>query len=183
MDYNSSGTSGMSTGIGLFGGFTYFAIIVLVVYSLWKIFEKAGKPGWAAIIPIYNIIILLEIIGKPPIWILWMLLPCSNIVFGIWAMNLLAKSFGKSEGFTVGLILLPFIFYPLLGLTDARYLGPSAKEANGFGANNQFGVNNPFGANNPFGGNNPFNQPPAATPPVTPPSTPTPPAPPTTPEA
>ncbi|MGY0039874.1 DUF5684 domain-containing protein [Pedobacter sp. NJ-S-72] len=120
----------------------------------------------------------MEIIGKPPIWILWMILPCSNIVFGIWSMNLLAKSFGKSEGFTVGLLLLPFIFYPLLAFTDARYLGPSAKEANGFGPNNQFGANNPFGDKNPFGGNNPFNQPPA-----TPPSTPNPPTPPTTPEA
>ncbi|KIO78551.1 hypothetical protein TH53_02975 [Pedobacter lusitanus] len=158
MDYNATGTSPM--GIGLFGGLMYFAVLILIVYSMWRIFEKAGKPGWAAIVPIYNMIVILEIIGKPPIWILWLILPCTNIVFGIWSINLLAKSFGKSEGFTVGLLLLPFIFFPLLAFTDARYLGPSAKEANGFGSNNQ------FGANNPFGGNNPFNQPP--TPPTTP---------------
>lgn len=182
MDYNAS-SSPMSTGVGLFGGFTYLAILVLVVYSMWRVFEKAGKPGWAAIVPIYNIVVLLEIIGKPPIWILWMLLPCTNIIFGIWALNLLSKSFGKSEGFTIGLILLPFIFFPLLGLTDARYLGPSAKEANGFGPNNQFGANNPFNGNNPFGANNPFNQPPV-TPtaaPTTPPAAPNPPTPPSTP--
>ncbi|MBB5635733.1 hypothetical protein HDF26_003853 [Pedobacter cryoconitis] len=171
MDYNSSGTSPLSTGVGVFGGLLYFAILVLVVYSMWRVFEKAGKPGWAAIIPIYNLIILLEIIGKPPIWILWLILPCTNVIFYVWSLNLLAKSFGKSEGFTVGLILLPFIFYPLLAFTDARYLGPSAKEANGFGPNNQFGANNPFGGNNPFGANNPFNQPPN-TPPNTPPTPP-----------
>ncbi|MBB6499802.1 DUF5684 domain-containing protein [Pedobacter cryoconitis] len=153
MDYNSSASSAVSAGVGIFGGTMYLVFIVLAVAGMWKTFEKAGKPGWAAIIPIYNLIIILEIIGKPTIWILWLILPCTNIVFYIWSLNLLAKSFGKTEGFTVGLVILPFIFYPLLGFTDARYLGPSAREAQGFGPNNPFGQNNPFG-------NNPFNQPP-----------------------
>ena len=51
-------------------GFVYFAIILLIIISMWKIFTKAGKPGWAAIIPIYNIIVLLEIVGKPVWWII-----------------------------------------------------------------------------------------------------------------
>lgn len=184
MDYNAS-PSPFSPSIGIFGGLTYFAFVVLLVYSLWRIFEKAGKPGWAALIPIYNLIIWLEIIGKPPIWILWLLIPCTFPIFYIWSTNLLAKSYGKSVGFTIGLLLLPYIFFPLLAFTDARYLGPSAKEANGFGPNNQFGANNPFNGNNPFGANNPFNQPPVTPPttPTTPPAAPNPPTPPATPEA
>jgi hypothetical protein len=105
----------------------YLAIIVLIIVSEWKIYTKAGKPGWACIIPIYNILVLLEIVGKPWWWLLLLLIPIVNIVFLIWMTNLLSKSFGKSEGFTVGLILLPFIFYPILGLGDAQYSGPAGK--------------------------------------------------------
>lgn len=149
MDYNSSAPA---AGVGAFGVIIYLVFLVLVFGSMWKIFEKAGKPGWAAIIPIYNLIILIEIVGKPTIWVLWLLLPCVNFVFLIWLTNLLAKSFGKSEGYTAGLILVPFVFYPLLGFGDAAYQGPSAAEANGFNStNNKFGVNNPFNQppNNP----------------------------------
>jgi hypothetical protein len=103
----------------------YLAIIVLIIVAQWKIYEKAGKPGWACIIPIYNIIVLLEIIGKPWWWLLLMLVPIVNIIFLIWMTNLLSLSFGKSEGFTVGLILLPIIFYPILGFGDATYNGPA----------------------------------------------------------
>ncbi|ETZ19669.1 MULTISPECIES: DUF5684 domain-containing protein [Pedobacter] len=154
MDYNSEYSSAAAAGLG--AGTVFFCLIVLVIVyaGLWKTFVKAGKPGWAAIIPIYNLIVLIEIVGKPTIWILWLLIPCVNIVFSVWLMNLLSKSFGKTEGFTVGLIILPIVFYPILGFGDAKYLGPSAAEAqNGF--NNP---NNPFGNNNPF--NDPFNKPP-----------------------
>ncbi|SMC71709.1 DUF5684 domain-containing protein [Pedobacter nyackensis] len=153
MDYNSDYSS---VGTGFSAGMIFFwlALMVLVYASMWKVFVKAGKPGWAAIIPIYNLIVLIEIVGKPTIWILWLLIPCVNIVFAIWLMNLVSKSFGKSEGFTVGLVILPFVFYPILGFGDAKYLGPSAAEA-------QNGFNNPFGSNNPFNKpNDPFNQPP-----------------------
>lgn len=103
----------------------YVAIFALIIVSQWKVFTKAGKPGWACIIPIYNIIVLLEIIGKPWWWLLLMFIPVVNIVFAIWMINLLAKSFGKSEGFTVGLVLLPFIFISILGFGDAAYKGPA----------------------------------------------------------
>lgn len=103
----------------------YLGIIVLLIVSQWKIFSKANKPGWACLIPIYNIIVLLEIIGKPWWWLLLFLIPIVNLVFAIWMTNLLSKSFGKSEGFTIGLLLLPFIFYPILGLGDAKYNGPA----------------------------------------------------------
>ena len=105
----------------------YFAIIVLLIVAQWKIYTKAGKPGWACIIPIYNTIVLLEIIGKPWWWLLLLIIPVANIIFAVWMINLLSKSFGKSEGFTVGLILLPIIFYPILGFGDANYNGPAGE--------------------------------------------------------
>ncbi|MCX2450478.1 DUF5684 domain-containing protein [Pedobacter sp. PLR] len=142
-----------SESFGFFStGFVLFMLFLglMNIIGMWKIFEKAGKPGWASLIPIYNMIVLVEIVGKPTIWILWLLIPCTAPIFGIWLLNLLSKSFGKDEGYTVGLVLFSFIFVPLLGFGPAKYLGPSAAEAQRFN-----GMNNPFG-----GGNNPFNQPP-----------------------
>lgn len=104
-----------------------FVVFVLIIVANWRIYEKAGKPGWTAIIPIYNVLILLEIIGKPWWWLLLMIfVPLGSLIWGIWSTNLLAKSFGKNEGFTVGLILLPFIFYPILGFGNAEYQEPAA---------------------------------------------------------
>ena len=115
--------------MGAVGVIIYLGIIVLMIASLWKIFTKAGKPGWASIIPIYNIIILLEIVGKPVWWLILFLIPLVNAIFAIWTINLLSKSFGKDEGFTVGLLLLGFVFYPILAFGSAEYQGPVAKEA------------------------------------------------------
>ena len=103
-------------------------VSVIVIIGHWKIYEKAGKPGWASLIPFYNIIVLLEIIGKPVWWLLLIIFPCTSLIFAIWATNLLSKSFGQSEGFTVGLILLPMIFYPMLGFGNYQYLGPAGAE-------------------------------------------------------
>lgn len=99
----------------------YIGVIIVLLASQWKIFSKAGKPGWACLIPIYSTIVLLEIIKKPVWWIFMFLIPLVNIYFLIVAMNELSKSFGKSTGFTVGLLLLPFIFYPILGFGSAEY--------------------------------------------------------------
>jgi hypothetical protein len=99
-----------------------FLFVLITVESQWKIYKKAGKKGWASIIPIYNIIVLLEIVKKSIWWLVLLLIPFVNIVFAIWMTNLLSKRFGKNEGFTIGLILLPFIFYPLLGLSRTVYL-------------------------------------------------------------
>jgi hypothetical protein len=105
----------------------YLAIIVLVIVGMWKTNIKANKPGWACIIPIYNIIVLLEIVGKPWWWLLLMLIPVVNIVLAIWMVNLLSKSFGHGVGFTLGLIFLGFIFIPILGLGESKYIGPAGK--------------------------------------------------------
>lgn len=94
-------------------------LIAVVLASQWVIFTKAGKPGWAAIIPIYNLVVLLEIVGRPIWWILLMFL-CFPVVFIIVMLDL-AKAFGKDTIFAVGLILLGFIFLPLLAFGDATY--------------------------------------------------------------
>lgn len=109
--------------------FTFIAVVAIIcIAAIWRIFEKAGKPGWTALIPIYNILVLLEIVGKPWWWLLMILfIPIADIIFVIWMINLLSKSFGKSEGFTVGLIFLGFIFYPILGFGNAEYKGPAGK--------------------------------------------------------
>ena len=106
-------------------------IVVVTIIGQWKVYTKAGKPGWACIIPIYNLIVLLEIVGKPIWWIFLFLIPCVNIIFIIWTYNLLSKSFGQSEGFTVGLVLFNAIFICILGFGNYKYLGPSAAEAGG----------------------------------------------------
>ena len=103
--------------------FVILAIAVFLIICQWKIYAKAGKPGWASIIPIYNIVILLEIVKKPIWWLLLMLIPVVNVVIAILIMIELAKVFGKDGGFTVGLILLPYVFYPILAFGDAKYIG------------------------------------------------------------
>lgn len=100
-----------------------FGLIALMIVSMWKIFTKSGQEGWISIIPIYNTIVMLRIVGKPWWWLFLMMIPFAGIVWGIWILNLLSKSFGKHEGFTVGMIFLPFIFMPILGLGSAQYVG------------------------------------------------------------
>lgn len=107
----------------------YLALIVVMLASYWKLFAKAGKPGWASIVPIYNIIVLLEIVGRPLWWIILLLIPCVNIVVGIMVTLDFAKSYGKSVGFAIGLLLLPFIFLPMMAFSDETdYEGPAAGE-------------------------------------------------------
>ena len=118
MDYESG--YHLSTGLIIF----ICAIALLQIIAQWKVFTKAGQPGWACIIPIYNIYIMTKIAGKPGIWTLWCLIPLVNIVFIIWLYNMISKSFGYDEGFTVGLILLGIVFWPILGFGSSKYLGP-----------------------------------------------------------
>ena len=99
------------------------AIIIAVIAGLWKTFVKAGKPGWAAIIPIYNVIVMLQIAGKPIWWLILFLIPIVNIVMCILVGIAVAKAFGKSTGFGIGLALLGPIFYPILGFGEAQYQG------------------------------------------------------------
>lgn len=100
------------------------AFVIVLIAAQWKIYEKAHQPGWACIIPFYSYYILLKIVGKPGWWLLLLLIPFVNIIFAIWVTNLLSKSFGKDEGFTIGLLLLGVVFYPILGFGNAQYIGP-----------------------------------------------------------
>ncbi len=99
----------------------WLAVLVVMIAALWKVFVKAGQPGWAVLIPIYNTYVFLKIAGKPGWWLILLFIPLINIVMGIIALASLAKKFGKGAGFVVGLIFLPFIFYPILGFGDAKY--------------------------------------------------------------
>jgi hypothetical protein len=97
------------------------AIFALIVAGLWKIFEKAGRPGWAAIIPFYNMYVVTEIAGRDIIWFILLLVPCVNIVAAVLIWMDLAKNFGKDPIWGLGLAFLGPIFIPLLGFSDARH--------------------------------------------------------------
>ena len=122
---SAAGSAAGTIGALLFCGI-YFAVIVLVIAGIWKTFVKAGQPGWAAIVPIYNIYVLCQIAGRPWWWLLVMLIPVVGIVAAIIVSIDVAKSFGKGTGFAIGLALLPFAFYPILGFGSAQYQGPAA---------------------------------------------------------
>ena len=104
------------------------ALALPVIVGMWKVFTKAGKPGWAAIIPIYNVIVLLEVVGKPVWWIVLLLIPFVNIVISILLNLALAERFGKDGLYAVGLIFLPFIFLPMLGFGSSTYQPAPAEQ-------------------------------------------------------
>ena len=107
-------------------GFVGFAVVILMIAALWKVFTKAGQPGWAAIIPIYNVYILCKIGGKSGWWVLLLMVPLLNIIFAILLSIAIAEKFGKGAGFGLGLTFLGVIFYPILGFGDAQYHGGAA---------------------------------------------------------
>jgi hypothetical protein len=102
-----------------------FGIMVslIEIVGAWYMFQKAGEPGWAAIIPIYNYLIAIKIAGKPWWYLLLMLIPVVNLIIYIVVLDGLAKSFGKGTGFTVGLFFFLFIFIPILGFGNSVYNG------------------------------------------------------------
>ncbi|PYJ61031.1 MAG: signal peptidase I [Verrucomicrobia bacterium] len=104
-----------------------FALLIIV--AMWKVFTKAGQPGWASIIPIYNLYIWCKIVGRPWWWILLMLIPFVNFIVAIILCIDMAKSFGKGAGFGIGLALLGIIFWPILGFSSAQYQGAAAAKA------------------------------------------------------
>jgi hypothetical protein len=101
----------------------YLVVVAVGIAGMWKTFTKAGQPGWACIVPIYNLFVLVEISGRPILWFFLMLIPCVNVVIAIIVLIDVAARFGKSAGFGVGLFFLGFIFFPILGFGDAQYQG------------------------------------------------------------
>ncbi len=120
-NYGRGYNSGATAGTGIFILF-YLLIAVLMLVSMWKIFVKAGKAGWASLIPFYNIIVMLEI-GKLPLWYIFlMFIPVANFIIGIVVMAKMAKAFGKGIVFVLGMFFLPFIFYPILAFGESEYI-------------------------------------------------------------
>ena len=129
----SSSTSSNLSGAEVAVFFLLLGILLLVVMvpyiaGLWKVLDKAGRPGWGAIVPIYNNWLIIEIVGRPVWWLALLFIPYASLVIVIILMVDLAKSFGKSTGFGVGLALLGPVFMPILGFGSATYLGPSVMQ-------------------------------------------------------
>ena len=102
----------------------YLAVIVFYVFVMWKIFVKAGEPGWASIVPFYNTYVLFKITWGNGWLFLLSLIPFVNVVIFIITYVKLAQAFGKGGGFAAGLILLSFIFLPILAFDSSDYIGP-----------------------------------------------------------
>jgi uncharacterized membrane protein YhaH (DUF805 family) len=128
----ASSSAGIGGGIAI--GVVYLALVVLWIAGLWKTLEKAGHPGWWAIIPILNLYGIIKTAGREGWWIILYLIPCVNIVVAVIVSLDVAKSFGKSTGFGIGLWILPFIFFLMLGFGDAVYQGPAAAPGSAPGA-------------------------------------------------
>ncbi|HLG42168.1 MAG TPA: DUF5684 domain-containing protein [Planctomycetota bacterium] len=99
----------------------WLGFIVLIIASFWKVFTKAGQPGWASIVPIYNLIVLIQISGRPLWFFVLFFIPVANLIAIILIMIDIAKKFGKGPGFGLGLALLGIIFFPILAFGDAQY--------------------------------------------------------------
>lgn len=105
-------------------GFTLLIFTIVNIIAFWRIFEKAGKPGWKSMIPVYNLVILFEILNKPWYWILFLMIPGLHLFIPLWMIVLLGERFGRDDLFVMGLFLFGFIFIPILGFGDAKYIQP-----------------------------------------------------------
>jgi hypothetical protein len=120
-----SALSVMALGWAMFGTTFLFmiAFMVLMIVAHWRIYAKAGKPGWASLVPIYNSLVYLQIAGKPLWWLVLYFVPLVNIVVAIMSVFAFARKFGKGKGFALGMVFLPFVFVPILAFSDAQYVG------------------------------------------------------------
>jgi len=104
-----------------------FALFFIAV--MWRIFSKAGEPGWTCLVPIYNYIVMLRVVGRP--WwhlLLIMFVPIYGwLIIPIIMHFQLAKVFGRGAGFGLGLWLLPIVFFPILAFGSSRYVGPEGR--------------------------------------------------------
>ena len=119
-DVTTTGNDAMMGGAFLLWFLIIYALSVIPYYG---IFQKAGRPTWAAFIPIYNLIVLIEVAGKPAWWFLLFLIPFVNIVIFVIVAHHLSMSFGHGGWFTVGLVFLNWIFLMILAFGSSRYLG------------------------------------------------------------
>ena len=106
----------------------WIAIMVFMIISWWIVFKKAGQPGWAILIPIYNFLVILRVASKPWWWVFALLLaiipfagPILLLVAMIFIFHGISKNFGQGAGFTVGLVLLSIVFVPILAFGDYKW--------------------------------------------------------------
>jgi hypothetical protein len=127
---HASTVSGPAAGVLIaLGLIVAICVIVIPVIAMWRIFTKAGRPGWAVLIPFYNTYVLIKICGRPGWWLLLMFIPVVDFVIVVILMLDLAKSFGKSTTFAIfALILFSFVGMLILGFGEARYLGPAGSD-------------------------------------------------------
>lgn len=126
-----AGAAGLGIGLVICYFAFLFVVVGIVVASQWKIFTKAGEPGWAALVPIYNVMILSKICGRGEMFGLLCLVPCVGIIVSIMLTFDLAKVFGKDTGFAIGLLLLGIVFLPILAFGSSEYVGASGGGSGG----------------------------------------------------
>jgi hypothetical protein len=119
----TTSTSGNVGAGSVIGSVVWLVVVVAMIAALWKVFQKAGRPGWAALIPIYNTITMLRITGRSGWWFLGFMVPLLNIFVAIRLVFDLAKVFGRGIGFGFGLLFLFPIFVLILAFGDAQYVG------------------------------------------------------------
>lgn len=131
-DYAASSSADAAAAAGAASFLLVFWLIwlvatVVMVVALWKLFTKAGKPGWAAIVPIYNVAVMLEISGRPVWWLVLFLVPIFGTWIGIVMMLDFVRSYGKSMGFGVVSVFFPYVTLPIMAFDKSKYVGPAAK--------------------------------------------------------
>lgn len=129
----ATANSGSALG-GAIGTVLWLAITIVLIVAAWRLFEKAGRPGWASLIPIYNTIVMLQITGQSGWWILGLFVPFLNFFVIIRLIFNLATVFGRSVAFGFGLLFLAPIFLCILAFGDARYVGFDGGGARQFGS-------------------------------------------------
>ena len=122
-DIATAGAVGVLAGVSMVYMIVCLAVAVFSIICMWKVFVKAGKPGWASIIPIYNMVVMFQIAGMSPWLILLMCVPIANVIVAIMLYVNFAKAFGKSGGFACGLIFLSLIFMAILAFGKSEYVG------------------------------------------------------------
>jgi len=113
-----------SSGSGSTALLFVLAIAIFYVVAGWKVFAKAGEPGWGVFVPIYNLYLVCKIAGRPEWWLILFFIPLVNVVIGLIIAMDIAKAFSKGPGFGLGLWILSFIFVPVLGYGSAQYTKP-----------------------------------------------------------
>lgn len=108
-------------------GLTFLIVLLIAIFmivTMWKVFTKAGQPGWGCLVPFYNLVLMLRIAGKPGWWLIFFFIPVINFVVQIVMTIDIAKNFGRGGWFAAGLIFFPIIFFPILAFGDSEYVGP-----------------------------------------------------------